>query len=290
MGGGIRLASEIGAGSTFSLVVPRLYQAPVSQQDALIAERLEPNRMTIVALDDNAADLAVLQTMLRGSSYQLVATRSIGEARRAAMQHRPRALILDVMVGDDFSWGLLAEIKKTPELAGMPILVISALEDAAKAAALGADDFSAKPVERGWLLESLDRLVKGEERTRVLVIDDDEVFRYVVRQELTTDNIRVLEAATGSHGLERVGQERFDLVLLDLDLPDISGYEVLARMGRDRQELPPVVVVSGMLLGPQERQRLAKAAAIVPKSEISPGRLRTVMTDVAGGRRAGAAV
>jgi CheY-like chemotaxis protein/two-component sensor histidine kinase len=290
LGGGIRLASEIGAGSTFSLVVPRIYQAPASQQDALIAEQLEPNRMTIVALDDNAADLAVLQTMLRGSSYQLVATRSIGEARRAAMQHRPRALILDVMVGDDFSWGLLAEIKKTPELAGMPILVISALEDAPKAMALGADDFSAKPVERGWLLESLDRLVKGEERTRVLVIDDDEVFRYVVRQELTTDNIRVLEAATGSHGLERVGQERFDLVLLDLDLPDISGYEVLARMGRDRQELPPVVVVSGMLLGPQERQRLAKAAAIVPKSEISPGRLRTVMTDVAGGRKAGAAV
>ena len=74
--------------------------------------------MTIVALDDNAADLAVLQTMLRGSSYQLVATRSIGEARRAAMQHRPRALILDVMVGDDFSWGLLAEIKKTPNLRG----------------------------------------------------------------------------------------------------------------------------------------------------------------------------
>jgi CheY-like chemotaxis protein len=290
LGGGITLASEIGAGSTFSLTVPRLYQAPAGQQDAMIAERLEPNRMTIVALDDNAADLAVLQTMLRGSSYQLVATRSIAEARRAAMQHRPRALILDVMVGDDFSWDLLAEIKKTPELAGMPILVISALEDAAKATALGADDFSAKPVERGWLLESLDRLVKGEERTRVLVIDDDEVFRYVVRQELTTDNIRVLEAATGSHGLERVGQEHFDLVLLDLDLPDISGYEVLARMGRGRLELPPVVVVSGMLLGPQERQRLARAAAIVPKSEISPGRLRTVMTDVAGGRRAGAAV
>jgi signal transduction histidine kinase/CheY-like chemotaxis protein len=290
LGGSLRLKSEIGAGSTFSLLVPRIYQAPPGQQDALIAERLEPNRMTIVALDDNTADLAVLQTMLRGSSYQLVATRSIGEARRAALQHRPRALILDVMVGDDFSWDLLAEIKKTPELAGMPILMISALEDAAKATALGADDFSAKPVERGWLLESLDRLVKGEERTRVLVIDDDEVFRYVVRQELTTDNIRVLEAATGSHGLERVGQERFDLVLLDLDLPDISGYEVLARMGRDRQELPPVVVVSGMLLGPQERQRLVKAAAIVPKSEISSGRLRAVMTDVAGGRRAGAAV
>jgi signal transduction histidine kinase/CheY-like chemotaxis protein len=290
LGGQIQLESELGLGSTFSLTVPRVYQAPLGQQDAVIAERLEPNRLTVVALDDNAADLAVLQTMLRGTSYQLVATRSIAEARRAAMQHRPRALILDVLVGDDFSWNLLAETKKTPELADVPILVISALEDAAKATALGADAFSAKPVERGWLLESLDRLVKGEERTRVLVIDDDEVFRYVVRQELTTDNIRVLEAATGSHGLERVGQERFDLVLLDLDLPDISGYEVLAQLGRGAAQFPPVVVVSGMLLGPQERQRLAKAAAIVPKSEISHGRLRTVMTDLAGRRRPGAAL
>jgi len=290
LGGQIQLESELGLGSKFSLTVPRVYQAPLGQQDAVIAERLEPNRLTVVALDDNAADLAVLQTMLRGTSYQLVATRSIAEARRAAMQHRPRALILDVLVGDDFSWDLLAETKKTPELADVPILVISALEDAAKATALGADAFSAKPVERGWLLESLDRLVKGEERTRVLVIDDDEVFRYVVRQELTTDNIRVLEAATGSHGLERVSQERFDLVLLDLDLPDISGYEVLAQLGRGAAQFPPVVVVSGMLLGPQERQRLAKAAAIVPKSEISHGRLRTVMTDLAGGRRPGAAL
>ena len=290
LGGQIQLESELGLGSKFSLTVPRVYQAPLGQQDAVIAARLEPNRLTVVALDDNAADLAVLQTMLRGTSYQLVATRSIAEARRAAMQHRPRALILDVLVGDDFSWNLLAETKKTPELADVPILVISALEDAAKATALGADAFSAKPVERGWLLESLDRLVKGEERTRVLVIDDDEVFRYVVRQELTTDNIRVLEAATGSHGLERVSQERFDLVLLDLDLPDISGYEVLAQLGRGAAQFPPVVVVSGMLLGPQERQRLAKAAAIVPKSEISHGRLRTVMTDLAGGRRPGAAL
>ena len=287
LGGQIRLESQPGVGSTFSLVVPRVYQAQAWQQDALTAERLEPNRMTIVALDDNAADLAVLQTMLRGSEYQLVSTRTIAEARRAAMRHRPCALILDVVIGDDFSWELMAEIKKTPELTGIPILIISAVEDAAKASALGADAFSAKPVERGWLLESLDRYVKGEERTRVLVIDDDEVFRYVIRQELTSDKIRVLEAATGSYGLERVGQERFDLVLLDLDLPDISGYEVLARISRKHGQLPPVVVVSGMPLGPQERQRLATAVAIVPKSEISHGRLQTVMTDL-GGRRAGA--
>ena len=146
---------------------------------------------------------------------------------------------------------------------------------------MGADDFAAKPVDRGWLLDTLDRLVKKEKRKRVLVIDDDEVFRYVIRQELAGDNVRVLEAATGSQGLERAGKERFDLVFLDLDLPDMTGYEVLARLDHEGERAAPVIVVSGMLLGPLERQRLGSAAAIVPKSEVSPGRLRSVMASLA---------
>src|SRR5262245_59001367 len=97
LGGEITLQSQTGKGSTFSLVIPRVYQAPAGQQDAMIADRLEPNRMTVVALDDNPADLAILQTMLRGSSYQLVATRSIAETRSAALQHWQWALILEVL-------------------------------------------------------------------------------------------------------------------------------------------------------------------------------------------------
>jgi CheY-like chemotaxis protein len=231
----------------------------------------------VVALEDNPADLAALQTILRGSAYQLLGARTIPEARRAAIQHQPRAVLLDVMIGDDFSWDLLTELKSAPELAHVPVIVISALEDAAKARALGADDFSSKPVERGWMLDALDRLVKGERRTRILVIDDDEVFRYVIRQELTEDNIRVLEAPSGSLGLERVGREKFDLVLLDLDLPDMSGYEVLARLHKDNGQNPPIIIVSGMHLGSADRERLGTAAAIVPKSEISQGKLRDVI-------------
>src|SRR5215470_13996333 len=191
LGGEVKVESELGKGSKFSLVVPRIYQPPAGQQDGGIAEKLEPHKITVVALEDNPADLAALQTILRGSAYQLVGVRTIADARRAAIQHQPRAVLLDVMIGDDFSWDLLTELKSAPELARVPVIVASALEDAAKARALGADDFSSKPVDRGWLLDALDRLVKGERRMRILVIDDDEVFRYVVRQELTEDNIRV---------------------------------------------------------------------------------------------------
>jgi CheY-like chemotaxis protein/nitrogen-specific signal transduction histidine kinase len=286
LNGNVTLESELGKGSTFAFTVPRIYRASAGEQDALVAERLEPERMPVVALEDNPADLAVLQTILRGSEYQLIPTRSIAEAKRAAMRYQPRALILDVIIGDDFSWGLLTEIRQAPELAGVPIVVISTLEDAAKARALGANEFASKPIERDWLIDVLDRFVKGETRKRVLVIDDDEVFRYVVRQQLAGDNVRVLEAATGSQGLERAKHERFDLVLLDLNLPDMTGFEVLSQLEGEDELFPPVVVVSGMLLGSQDRGRLRTAAAVVPKSEFVAGQLMEVMAGRAEGRSA----
>ena len=191
------------------------------------------------------------------------------------------------MIGEDFSWGLLTELKQTQELAGIPIVVVSTLEDAAKAKALGADEFASKPIDRDWLLDTLDHVTKGVMRKRVLVIDYDEIFRYVIRQELAGENVHVLEAATGSQGLERAGQERLDLVLLDLNLPDMSGYDVLSRVEITGDPLSPVVIVSGMKVGVAERLRLKRAAAIVPKSEVSKGRLRSVMSELAD--RAGAA-
>jgi len=228
LGGEVNVESELGKGSKFSVIVPRIYKAPAASQDGQIAEKLEPHRLTVVALEDNPADSAALQTILRGSAYQLVGSRTIAEARRAAIQHQPRAVLLDVMIGDDFSWDLLKELKGAPELSQVPVIVISALEDAVKARALGADDFSSKPVERGWLLDTLERLVKRERRTRILVIDDDEVFRYVIRQELTEDNIQVLEPPSGSLGLERVGREKVRPRTIG---PRPSGYDRLRSIG-----------------------------------------------------------
>jgi CheY-like chemotaxis protein len=196
--------------------------------------------------------------------------------------------LLDILIGESFSWDLLTEIKQTPQLAAVPVIAISTLDDAAKAKALGADEFAPKPIDRGWLIDTLDRLVKGEMRRRVLVIDDDEVFRYVIRQELAGDNVRVFEAATGTQGLETAKREKLDLIFLDLDLPDVPGYEVLSRLEGENGRSPPVVVISGMLLGTLERRRLERAAAIVPKSEVAQGRLQTVMADLAA-RTAGAA-
>jgi CheY-like chemotaxis protein len=99
--------------------------------------------------------------------------------------------------------------------------------------------------------------------------------------------VRVLEAATGLQGLQRAQQERFDLLLLDLDLPDITGFEVLSKL-ENTHETPPVVVVSGMVLGAQDRRRLRKAAAIVPKSEFRPDQLKDVMDEQRGRSVSGA--
>ena len=281
LGGEIGITSKPGSGSTFYVTLPVAYRMPTGDEDAAIAEGLDQDRLTVVALDDNPADLATLQSILKGSDYQLVAVRSIAEAKRAVMRYQPRAVILDVAIGEEYSWGLLTELKQAPELAGLPVIAISAFGDAAKARALGADDFSAKPIDRGWVLDTLDGLVKGKSRNRILVVDDDEVFRYVIRQELASHGVRILEAATGMQALERVSEDGIDLMLLDLDLPDISGYEVLARLERASVKHPPVVVVSGTLLGPVERRRLSNVAAIVPKSEVAEGCLKSVVANLA---------
>ena len=109
-------------------------------------------------------------------------------------------------------------------------MVVSTVDDRSKAQALGAAEFCLKPLGREDLLNLLDRITEGTSRQRILVIDDDDIFRYVVRQELSANNVRVLEAATGLAGIERAARETFDVVLLDLDLPDITGYEVLKQL------------------------------------------------------------
>ena len=103
LGGEIAVESASGKGATFSVTIPTIYRAPAGHEDVRQAERLEPGRMTVVALDDDPADLTVLQTILRTSSYQLISTRSMAEAKRAAMLHQPRAVLLDVMIGEDSS-------------------------------------------------------------------------------------------------------------------------------------------------------------------------------------------
>src|SRR5262249_12317710 len=128
-----------------------------------------------------------------------------------------------------------------------------------------------KPVERAWLLDELARLTQGEAGTRVLVVDDDEVSRYLLRQSLRDSRYVVLEASSGHEALRRVQDDRPHVIFLDLIMPGVGGFEVLEHLKADRATRDiPVIVVTSKLLGAEERERLARqAVAILPKATPS---------------------
>jgi CheY-like chemotaxis protein len=183
------------------------------------------------------------------------------------------AVILDVLLEGENTWELLAELKRTQATRDIPVFVITLVENEAKARILGADGFCTKPVDRAWLLDRLNQAVLPRGPETILLIDDDEASRYLLKGLLSGMRFVVVEAATASEGLRRARQEVPCAVFLDLDLPDRSGFEVLQELrGEAATRHIPVILNTAQILGEEERRRLAAAGAVAVLSKGSPSR------------------
>ncbi|HEX4892183.1 MAG TPA: ATP-binding protein, partial [Hyphomicrobiaceae bacterium] len=279
MGGSVALESEPGRGSTFSVNLPLKY-AGHEVEAAAEAVILDPGRIPVLAVEDDGADMAVLERCLSGTRYQLIGAASIAESRRALIGLRPRAILLDIRLGEEQSWKLLTEFRRVPYLAGVPVLIVSSAGDPAKAAALGADAVISKPVNAEALLRTLDRLVVERSKPCVLVIDDDDVSRYVIRQYLQEAKVEVVEAASGLSGHETAALIRPDLVLLDIQMPDRDGFAVLEDFANDpRTEALPVAIITSASLSGRDRERLKHARTLLRKDELSSTILKGLVED-----------
>jgi CheY-like chemotaxis protein len=139
-----------------------------------------------------------------------------------------------------------------------------------KAIAMGADGFHAKPVDRGWLIEQLNAIAQRLSQRQVLIIDDDEVSRYLLKTVLGQAELRFSEARGGQEGLRRASEVRPDLIILDLAMPDLSGFEVLSKLKENpRTANIPVIIHTSKVLDSYERTLLTEAVAIVSKQSRS---------------------
>ena len=265
LGGKISVSSKVGEGSVFVLVVPRRYGASSADADAEVAWQVDPARVPVLCLEDNAADAFALARMLEPSRYQAFQVRTVAEARHLLDTVEPAAAILDIVLIGDESWRFLIELKQRSN--EIPVLVTSSTGDVAKAINLGADEYLAKPVDPDKLLNMLDRLTGHHSVTRVLVVDDQEISRYLVRQLLPRGVFAIAEAATGIEGLLRAQSERVDVVLFDLAMPEMDGYEFLDRLSETTDV--PAVVLTSAVLEQHHCNRLCRAAQIVSKSDLS---------------------
>lgn len=209
------------------------------------------------------------QTVVVGMQPAVAIT--LVEARDALAVFRPRAIVLDVLLRGEDGWGFLAELKRREDTRTIPVAVVSTVEDECKGIALGADAYWVKPIDRQRPLQLLTGLAAPESVRRILVVDDEEISRYVLRRHLAAPEHVVVEAADGAEALRRVREDRPDVICLDLAMPGMDGVSVLRALEAeaDTRDIPVVVVTSRRLEEAEARELLGLAAGILPKEEVS---------------------
>ena len=270
LGGDVSVRSELGVGSTFFAKIPIQFGGATAV--AIVPEvkrELDAAKLPVLVVEDNREALFIYEKYLKNTRFQVVPARSVKEARAALKEFKPRAVVLDVLLETEHSWDLLQEIKENPETAKIPVFVVTVVDNRDKATILGADGFHAKPVDRTWLIQQLDT-AQVRQFKRVLLVDDDAVSRYLVRNLLDPMGFQFVEAVDGQEALQKANEELPDVIVLDLVMPELSGFEVLRQLKADpRTSKIPVIVHTSKTLEKTEKTALRDAVAVIQKESES---------------------
>ncbi|MCC5637678.1 response regulator [Nostoc sp. CHAB 5844] len=271
LGGSIAVRSELGQGSTFTASIPIVY--PYTTEFLSIVQpiaSIELTRLPILVVEDHPETLFIYEKHLQESIYQLIATRTLAQARQVLQQVRPMAIILDIMLEGQNGWTFLRELKGDEMTRTIPVLVITIIDNEKQALALGSDGFLIKPVDRLPLLNKLNTLINQDKAQKILLIDDDPAYRYLMKQLLVNTPLTILEAANGREGLMLAQHEQPTAIVLDLEMPEMSGFEVLKQLQNNSLTRSiPAIVHSSAQLDAQAQSRLAKQSIAILSKETS---------------------
>jgi signal transduction histidine kinase/CheY-like chemotaxis protein len=265
LGGDVAVSSEVGVGSVFTVRIPLVFRGAteVAHVDDMKPE-LDATKLPVLVVEDNREALFIYEKYLKDSNFQVVAASNIREAESAMRSLRPHAILLDVLLQGEHSWDFLRNLKADPSTREIPVYVITVVDNREKALALGADGFHPKPVERAWLMRQLEASVSSHP---VLVIDDDATSRYLLKGVLSQSNYEMAEAGGGIEGLRMAHELSPALIVLDLVMDDLSGFEVLEQLSADPATRSiPVVIHTSKDLDKKEQARLSAAVDVVSKT------------------------
>jgi CheY-like chemotaxis protein len=270
MGGDVTVSSVYGQGSTFTVRLPATAQLAALAPEVPPTEREQPNGSAaphadpldhgaplVLVVDDDAAVRDLMQRFLRGEGYRAAVAATGDEGLRLARDLQPDAITLDVLMPGVDGWAVLTALKAEAALADIPVIMLTIVDDKTLGYALGAADFLTKPLDRGRLLSVLRKHLRTPATGPVLVVDDDAATRDVLCRAVAGQGWATEEAVNGREALERVRANPPALILLDLMMPEMNGFEFVAKL----REHPawrtiPVVVITAKSLTPDDRARL----------------------------------
>ncbi len=302
LGGEIRLFSEPRQGSTFTLYLPLVYTGPsaaeirknaagagevvaglpilpVATEEKIVDDReqIMPGDLSILIVEDDPRYARLLLDLARDKGFKgLVALRG-KQALELAFEYLPSAVTLDIFLPDMLGWTVLNNLKLNPRTRHIPVQIISLEEERQHGLSHGAFSYMVKPVTTEGLESCFDRIKRfiSPHVKKLLVVEDNEVERRSIQELLAHDDVEIVTVSTGQDALGALGTQVFDCCVLDLRLPDMSGFELLDRIKSDSaMSQVPIVVFTGKELNTdEERQLKAVAKSIVIKDVQSPERL-----------------
>jgi signal transduction histidine kinase/CheY-like chemotaxis protein len=266
LGGDVRVSSAPAQGSTFYLTIPRQYRAhePESLENGVT---FRPGAIPIMVVEDDPDTVLIYEKYLAGTDFQIVHARTSRDAIRQLEVFKPRVIVLDILLRGEDSYKLLADLKAGDRTRDIPLVVASTIDDQRKAFSLGTNSYLVKPFDRTTLVNQLRALTSRPTARKVLIIDDDERDRYVLKQYLRDPRLTVIEASSGSEGLARAREDVPSFIFLDLSMPGMNGFEVLRELKNDvRTRDIAVIVNTSRELDDNERRNLeASTVAILSK-------------------------
>ncbi len=269
--GSVRVDSAPGKGSTFTFILPLTVKAAVVSRIQMLPVAAEPEGPTsdrVLVVEDDAQAYELIASALTSAGYLSIRARHGEEAVRLAREARPCAVTLDLVLPGLDGWEVLKRLKSDEITREIPVVIISMVENRELGVALGADDYFLKPVDRDRLLDRIRRLTSGRApRARLLLIDDDAAVHALLEEELAALGYTIDSAFTGESGVRAAREGVPDLIILDVMMPGMSGFEVAGALKEDvtTANIPILVLTSKEISLDDRRELQSKVTTFVQK-------------------------
>jgi len=286
-GGTVRVESERGKGSTFTLRLPSVASAQAATPARPAGPATDPDRPLVLVVDDNAQAAEILGRHLENGGFRFEVARDGADALGMAKELKPMAVTLDILMPGIDGWEVLTRLKDDPATRNIPVVVISVVDKPALGRALGAIDYFVKPVDGKALLSRLDQYTftskAKRSEVRVLVVDDEPANLDLVEALLRPAGFTVLRAGGGREGIEIARSQRPNLILLDLLMPEVNGFEVVETLRSEEETRTiPIMVLTAKTLTEADKQALnGHVAAIFQRNSVAGAELTEWLRGIA---------